>query len=103
MAALTQHDYKQILEYYKIYIPSNKKQMKHTAEKIIAEKLCKCIKKIDPKNESRSIGICSKTVINRKGFVRGKFQCKKKRFVTLKRISRVKTRRRRQIFTPLKI
>ncbi len=91
MAALTQHDYKQILEYYKIYIPSNKKQMKHAAEKIIAEKLCKCIKKIDPKNESRSIGICSKTVINRKGFVRGKFQCKKKRFVTLKRKNRIIT------------
>jgi hypothetical protein len=95
MAALTQHDYKQILEYYKMSIPSNKKQMKHDAEKIIAEKLCKCIKKLDPENESRSIGICTKTVINRKGFVRGNFQCKKKRVVTLKRrISRVKTRRR---------
>jgi hypothetical protein len=94
MAALTQSDYKQILEYYKMSIPSNKKQMKHDAEKIISEKLCKCIKKLDPDNESRSIGICTKTVINRKGFVRGKFQCKKKKYVTLKRISQVKTRRR---------
>jgi hypothetical protein len=89
MAALTQHDYKQILDYYKISIPANKKQMKHDAEKIIAEKLCKCIKKMNPKNKLRSIGICTKTVINRKGFVRGKFQCKKKRFVTLKRKNRI--------------
>ena len=81
--ALTQHDYKQILDYYNISIPANKTHMKSMAEKIIAEKLCKCIKK----NESspRSIGICTKSVINRKGFARGKFQCKKKRFVTLKR------------------
>ena len=35
MAALTQHDYKQILDYYKISIPANKKQMKHDAEKIL--------------------------------------------------------------------
>ena len=39
MAALTQSDYKQILEYYKMSIPSNTKQMKHDAEKIISEKL----------------------------------------------------------------
>lgn len=90
MAALTQHDYKQILDYYNISIPSNKKHMKYAAEKIISEKLCKCIKKLDPENESRSIGICTKTVINRKGFVRGKFQCKKKKFVTLKRKPRGK-------------
>ena len=96
MAALTQSDYKQILEYYKMSIPSNKKQMKHDAEKIISEKLCRCIKKLDPENESRSIGICTKTVINRKGFVRGKFKCKKNRFITLKKISKKKTRINRQ-------
>ena len=90
---LSQTDYKQILDYYNISVPVNKKHMKQLAEKIIAEKLCKCIKKLDPENESRSIGICTKTVINRKGFIRGKFQCKKKKFVTLKRRNRVKTRR----------
>ena len=89
-------DYKQILDYYKISIPKNKKYIKQLAEKIIAEKLCKCIKKIDPENESRSIGICTKTVINRKGLIRGKFQCKKKKFVTLKKKNRVKTRRNTQ-------
>ena len=91
---LTQNDYKQILDYYKIAIPVNKKHMKQLAENIISEKLCKCIKKVDPVNEAKSIGICSKSVINRKGFVRGKFQCKKKRFVTLRRKMRVRTKRR---------
>ena len=91
---LTQNDYKQILDYYKIAIPENKKHVKHLAENIISEKLCKCIKKVDPVNEAKSIGICTKSVINRKGFVRGKFQCKKKRFVTLRRKTRVKTKRR---------
>jgi hypothetical protein len=92
MAALTQHDYKQILDYYNIAIPTSKKQLKYAAEKIISGKLCKCIKKLDPENESRSIGICTKTVINRKGFVRGKFQCKKKKFITLKRKTQRKTK-----------
>ena len=90
---LSQTDYKQILDYYKISVPVNKKHMKQLAEKIIAEKLCKCIKKLDPENESRSIGICTKTVINRKGFIRGKFQCKKKKIVTLKKKRHIKTRR----------
>jgi len=90
---LTQNDYKQILDYYKIAIPENKKQMKRLAENIISEKLCKCIKKVEPGNEAKSIGICTKSVINRKGFVRGNFQCKKKRFVTLRKM-RVRTKRR---------
>ena len=96
MTTLTQNDYKQILDFYKISIPVNKKQMKHIAENIISEKLCKCIKKIDPVNESRSIGICTKSVINRKGFVRGKFQCKKNRFITLKRKAHIKTKKMRK-------
>ena len=41
---LSQTDYKQILDYYKISVPANKKHMKQLAEKIIADKLCKCIK-----------------------------------------------------------
>ena len=85
MAALTQRDYKQILDYYKISIPANKKLMKHAAEKIISEKLCRCIKKLDPENESRSIGICTKTIFNRKGYSRGQFDCKKKQTVKFRK------------------
>jgi hypothetical protein len=86
MYELTNKDYKQILDYYNKPIPKSNRLLKINAEKILAEKLCKCIKKLDPVNESKSIGICTKTVLNRKGYTRGKFQCKKKRSITLKKI-----------------
>jgi predicted Zn-dependent protease len=84
MSELTTNDYKQILEYYKKPIPKSRRLLKNNAEQILAEKLCKCIKKIEPKNEARSIGICTKTIFNRKGYTRGKFKCKGKKAVTFK-------------------
>jgi hypothetical protein len=76
MSEISDTDYKKILEFYEKPIPRSKRLLKMEAEKILATKLCRCIKKVDDKNESRSIGICTKTVINRKGFTRGKFKCK---------------------------
>jgi hypothetical protein len=40
-------------------------------------------KKIDKDNEARAIGICTKTVVNNKGYIRGKFTCKKKQAIKL--------------------
>jgi hypothetical protein len=85
MSELTDNDYRQILEYYKKPIPKSARLLKLSAERILAEKLCRCIKKVDNKNEARAIGICTKAVINRKGFTRGKFECKKKESVVLKK------------------
>jgi len=85
MPELTNNDYKRILEFYNKTIPNSKRLLKQQAEKIIATKLCRCIKKIDKKNEGRSIGICTKTIINNKGFTRGKFTCKKNETITLKK------------------
>jgi hypothetical protein len=85
MNKLNNNDYKLILEYYKKEIPKSKRLLKINAEKILAEKLCKCIKKIDPINESKSIGICTKNIINNKGFTRGKFKCKGKRSITIRK------------------
>jgi hypothetical protein len=82
---LTNNDYVSILKYYKINIPRSKRLLKKQAEKIMAEKLCKCIKKIDPTNEAKSIGICTKTIFNRKGYTRGTFQCKKKQSVKFRK------------------
>jgi len=76
-------DYIKILNYYDISIPKNKSQIKTTAEDILADKLCRCIKKIGLKNEPKSIGICTKTVFNKKGLSRGQFKCKGKRSVTV--------------------
>jgi hypothetical protein len=87
MTELTTNDYKHILAFYNKPIPKSKRLLKIQAEKLLATKLCKCIKKVDKQNEARSIGICTKTIINNKGFTRGKFTCKKRQSVTLKKRS----------------
>lgn len=94
MSELTINDYKHILEFYKKPIPKSKRILKLQAEKMLANKLCKCIKKTDKVNESRAIGICTKTVINNKGFSRGKFTCKKKQSIILKKRSGTKKYRK---------
>jgi hypothetical protein len=83
---LTTKDYVDILQFYKLQIPENKTDIKKMAEHIMANKLCKCIKKITSSNtmnnEARSIGICTKTILNRKGYTRGKFNCLGKQSVS---------------------
>jgi hypothetical protein len=88
---LTDTDYINILKFYKKTIPKSKRLLKKNAEDIIALKLCSCIKKIEPMNpqsESRSIGICTSTVINAKGLKRGTFKCKKNSKIQLSKGSR---------------
>lgn len=82
---LSNDEYVKILEFYKIQIPDSKKQLKMEAEKILAEKLCKCIKKVDPVNEARSIGICTRSIFNKRGLTRGRFKCKGRRSVTFRK------------------
>ena len=90
MSNLNNNDYKKILEYYQKPLPKSQRLLKNAAEKIMSEKLCRCIKKVDKMNEARAIGICTKTIFNRKGYTRGKFKCKGKSTVkfnkTLKNI-----------------
>ena len=82
---LTNKDYISILNFYKMKIPKSKRLLKKQAEEIMAEKLCRCIKKVDVKNEPKSIGICSKSIFVNKGYTRGKFTCKKIRTVKFRR------------------
>lgn len=84
MPELTNNDYKKILAFYNKSIPKSKRLLKQQAEKLIVTKLCRCIKKVDKENEARAIGICTKTIINNKGYTRGKFTCKKKETIALK-------------------
>ena len=99
--AITKSDYSKILSYYEIDIPKKASDAKKSAEKILAKKLCSCIKKVGPKNEPRSIGICTKTVLNRKGLSRGKFNCTNGKSIELKKtakkllIGKKKTQKRR--------
>lgn len=90
MSELTHIDYENILKFYKKPIPKSERLLKLQAERIMATKLCRCIKKIDKNNESRSIGICTKTIINNKGFKRGNFSCKKKQKIILSKKNKTK-------------
>ena len=95
MSKISINDYKNILVFYKKPIPRSKRNLKIEANKIMASKLCKCIKKIGS-NESRSIGICTKTIFNSKGYTRSKFKCKGKKYVTFKKTKKnSKTRKKR--------
>lgn len=92
---LTNKDYVSILNYYKKPVPASKKETKKRAEKIMANKLCKCIKKIDARNEAKSIRICTKTLFQNRGFSRGRFQCKPKNSVTFRKMKKRRTRKLR--------
>ncbi len=93
MTKLTIKDYKNILHFYNKPIPKSKDTLKLNAEKILATKLCRCIKKVDKKYESRSIGICTKTIINNKGYKRGKFSCKNKPKILLTKNKTMKNKK----------
>ena len=93
MTKINERDYVKILQFYNKPIPNSKRLIQKQAEKILAEKLCRCIKKLEPINEVRSIGICTKTIFNNKGYTRGKFSCKKRQHVNFRKS--VKTRKNR--------
>jgi len=79
---LSKQDYKHLLDYYAIQTKSKPSlsYLKKAAEKIIAKKLCSCVKKVPNKNqpESRAIGICNYSIIQRKNLKINGFTCKKK-------------------------
>lgn len=89
---LTKNDYIEILKFYKIDIPKSTRLIQKKAENIMAEKLCKCIKAVDVNNEPKSIGICTKTIFNTKGYTRGKFRCRDKRRVSFRKTLKIRSK-----------
>lgn len=84
MSRLGRSDYINILKYYNTdYSGKSVRQIKEMAEKILAEKLCKCIKKVNKSskniNESRAIALCKTSVLHKKGIKSFNFTCKKRR------------------------
>ena len=73
---LKSEDYKRILESYDIPVPQKLSDRRLEAKRILSEKFCRCIKKVDPNNEGRAIGICTNSIFNKKGLMRGKFTCR---------------------------
>jgi hypothetical protein len=94
MGFLNKNDYEKILNYYNLPCSTSDsyKKIKNKAEQILAEKLCKCIKKVKNDNsnanansnadtnmdESRAIAICNDNIFRRKGIRHGMFSCKNK-------------------------
>ena len=85
---LSNKDNLDILSYYNINVPKKKgkpdrKKTMRLAKGILADKLCKCIKKLTVRNngvnDGRIIGLCTKSVFERKGLERGRFTCKRGR------------------------
>jgi len=90
------NDYISILKYYDIDVSNMKKKaIKQKAEAILAEKLCRCIKKVSKslnnKKESRAIAICKNSVFTKKNLKVGRFKCKERSSIK----SLVKTRNTR--------
>lgn len=73
---LSKNDYLKILNYYNI--DHNKKNLKLEAEKILANKLCKCINRInnDSKDEKKAIAVCSSIILKKRNLKIAKFTCK---------------------------
>jgi hypothetical protein len=92
--SLHNEDYIDILKYYNLPIPKSKRLLQIEAEKILSSKLCKCIKKVNltsnSDNEPRAIGICTKTIFNKKGLTRGKFKCTNKRYVKFNKTKKLR-------------
>jgi hypothetical protein len=95
MSELNINDFKHILEYYGEPIPKSNRLTRVAAEQLIASKLCRCIKKIGGDDEQRAIGICTKTILNRRGYTRGNFKCRGRPTIKLKRNTKRSTRRRK--------
>ena len=82
MYELSRNDYKEILNFYGINYSEKlpTRYLKKMCENILVKKLCSCIKKVPNKNqpESRAIGICNYSVIQRKQLKIKRFTCKKR-------------------------
>ena len=77
MSELTKRDHIKILHFYKIKIPKTVSEIKEAVDKIMATKLCKCIK------SGNAIASCTKSIFKTKGLTRGVFRCRKNRTVRI--------------------
>ena len=79
---LSNSDYKIILDYYNIpYKKKSHRWIKNKSEDILANKLCRCIKKVSKKSKLKehvSIAICRKSIFTRRNLRHSRFSCKKK-------------------------
>ena len=78
MSELNSKDYLAILKFYGIDTKKmTLRDRRTTAKEVLANKLCRCVKKIGTEQESRSIAICKNSIFTNKGLTVGRFKCKK--------------------------
>jgi len=95
---LSNYDYKKIVKYYN-QKKKKVKTYKETAEHILANKLCKCIKKTRPSinNEGAAISICRNSIYKNRGIDFYKFKCKdKNKLIAKKGTSKTKIKKFRK-------
>ena len=106
--SLSEKDHELIITHYGKIMPKTKQAKKNKAERIVAQKLCSCTKKITNKSRNkplraRAIGICSYSVVKNRGMKHHGFKCSKRS--KIKRLSKTrkinynrpyKSRRRRR-------
>ena len=104
MKSLDKSDYIMILRHYQVPIPSklngkpNTKIIKLLAENMLANKLCRCIKKLKPKrDESKQIAICKKSIFNSRNMHIGQFKCDNGAKLMAKKGTRIAIHKRKTI------
>jgi hypothetical protein len=94
---ITYKDNIKILKYYNIDIPKSRKAIKKKTDEILSSKLCRCIKKLGTDYESRSIGICTRTIFNSKKLKRGSFKCTGKNpTLKFRKLNKIKTKKNKK-------
>lgn len=78
MSILRKKDYLEILRFYNINSFGLKLgELRDISNKILANKLCRCIKKVNSANETKSISICKNSILTKKNLKVGHFKCNK--------------------------
>jgi hypothetical protein len=112
---LTHGDYVKILHHYQgpesghghgRVTRKNRKSVKERAHRILAQKLCRCIKAsassdtndLSAGDEGRRIGYCTRSIFNSKGLRSHGFQCKTKTGKLRPRMTRDITKKSRRIY-----
>ena len=104
MKSLDKSDYITILKHYNVPIPTkptgkpNGRVVKLLAENILANKLCRCIKKLNPrKNEKKQIAICRKSIFLNRNMHIGHFKCEDGAKLVPKKGTRIAVHKRKTI------
>jgi hypothetical protein len=78
MVLLAKKDYLEILRFYNIETSGMKtSDIIVVAKDILANKLCRCIKKINNTDEPTAIAICKNSILTKKRLKIGRFKCAK--------------------------